>query len=343
MTILGKLNKLGQDLGISYEDNFGKELTQRRSTGAVNSLWPVSKKLPSDKLKYFYHHTSLSAAFSIMENRTLRATDAYFLNDLSEIKHGAYALRKALKKLKIADQPRYGLIEPAVNFLSRPFSRGFEEAYAIHRGNAYVVSLSTEGDDVSQWQKYAVRHGVSVGFRVDLLSNATLLDCNNQKSKSGENEAIPVEALLAPVIYDSLEDLAELVFEDMSSLRLDGVSYSQELHSRLVERYACFSSLMKHPSFSSENEWRLLLTQAQVDRGEVCWQTGEAYAKPYANLGFAEKGKDWQKRDSTAASNLRAYCNIRINTQDYNLARHYFDFVGVDVSESATPLRPQQS
>ncbi len=343
MTIVDRLNELGRDLEISYEDNFCMKLDQHKLDGAIDSiLWPVQKKLPLNKLKYLYHYTSLSAAFSIMDKRTLRATDAYFLNDLSEIKHGAYALRKALEKLKIADRSRYGLIEPAVNFLARPFSKGFEEAYAIHRGNAYVVSLSTEGDDVSQWQKYAVRHGVSIGFRVDLLSNATLLDCNNRKSKRGKNKAIPAEALLAPVIYDSLENLAELVFEDMSSLKLGGVSNSQELHSRLVERYACFSSLMKHPSFSSENEWRLLLTQAQVDRGEVCWQTGEAYAKPYANLGFAEKGKDWQLNPAESG-NLRAYCDIKINTQDYNLARHYFDFVGVDVSESATPLRPQQN
>ena len=341
MTIIDKLNGLGQDLGISYEDNFGKELTQHSPTGAIDSFWPVRKELSSDKLKYLYHYTSLSAAFNIMEKRTLRATDAYFLNDLSEIKHGADALSKALKKLRTADWSKYKLIEPAVNFLARPFSKGYEEAYALHRGNAYVVSLSTKGDDVSQWQKYAVRYGVSLGFRVDLLSRAMLIDCNNQKSSG--NETTLTEALLAPVIYDSVNDLAELVFEDMFSLKLNDTSSSQEIHSKLVERYACFGSLMKHPSFSSENEWRLLLTQTQVDRGEVCWQTGEAYARPYANLGFAEKGKDWQKCNPTEAGSLRAHCNVKINAQDYDLARHYFDFIGVNVSKSATPLRPQQS
>ena len=334
MTIVDKLNELGQDLEIGYKDNFGEALDQRKSDGAVDDvLWPIHKKLPLDKLKYLYHYTSQRAAFSILEARTLRATDAHFLNDVSEIKHGADALKKALVKLEIANPSKHGLIEPAVSFLTDPFSEDKKDAYKIHRGNAYVVSLSTEGDDVSQWQKYAVRHGVSLGFRVDPLSKAVLVDCNGQKSD--ENETPHIEALLAPVMYDSVDALADLLFEDMCSLELGNTFYSQKLHAKLVERYACFSSLMKHPSFSSESEWRLLLTQAQVNREEACWQPGEAYAKPYATLRFGEADK------SSETNSLCGRCNVMINARDYSLARHYFDSIGVDVLESNAPLRPQ--
>lgn len=310
-------------------------------SGAIDSvLWPVEKTLPLDKLKHLYHYTSQRAAFDILRTRTLRATDAYFLNDISEIKHGADALKKALERLRSADPERFETIKSHVEFLTDPFSVEKQHAYALHRGNAYVVSLSTKGDDVSQWQKYAPRHGVSIGFRVDLLSKATLVDCSSQKSN--ENKTTLTEALLAPVIYGSVDDLAELALEDMRSLKLGNTLDPQELRVKLVERYACFISLMKHPSFSSENEWRLLLTQAQVNREEACWQPGDAYAKPYATLGFGEKGKGCRESKSTDASNLRGYCKIVVNSRDYGLARHHFDFMGIDVSESKTPLRPQQ-
>ena len=242
MTTVDRLNELGRDLEIGYKDNFAAKLDQHKLSGAIDSvLWPVEKTLPLNKLKHLYHYTSQRAAFDILRTRTLRATDAYFLNDVSEIEHGANALRQALNKLKTTDSRRFEAIKPAVEFLTDPFSVEKQDAYALHRGNAYVVSLSAKGDDVSQWQKYASRYGVSLGFRVNLLSEATFTGCSIQKGD--ENETFPVEALLAPVIYDTVDHLAELIFEDMCSLELNSYSYFQEFHNKLVERYACFSSL----------------------------------------------------------------------------------------------------
>ena len=106
-----------------------------------------------------YHYTNLDTLYSIIKNIntenansiyfTLRATHAYFLNDMTE----GQLLLAALKKIGADENLLYNL----TSIMGYPF----------------VVSLSELEDDLNMWRCYANQgKGVSIGLNKDVIEEA---------------------------------------------------------------------------------------------------------------------------------------------------------------------------
>ena len=313
MTFLQCLNTLAIKFGLPpYVDNF------------TGDSWPIFKGSIDDE-KYLYHYTSQEAAFQILEHKTLHATDAHFLNDTAELQLGRSALENALNKFP-SDSFEKEMFSAAVEFLLRPDKPENHEKSALKRGRAYVVSLSTEKDDRSQWQSYGGNGGVALGFSCKLLAQTQ------------------PDAMLAPVIYTELTKLTELLYEDMLNI-LDSVQLidAEKRRQMLIERYALFTALVKSPDFESENEWRLVVTEAQVDRRSASWRQSSNYAIPYLKLALWDGGKPSQPINGCLPKKRlkKAYvgCRVMVRKGSDPLVRFYYDSRPIPVEESRVTLR----
>ena len=274
--------------------------------------WVAKKKSDMGKDFFLYHYTSQETAFKILEGRKLWASDASFLNDSLEIQIGRQALYQALVN---ADLQSTDLIttqlRKAIEFLTKPREINGRKFPVFERQRAYISCFSTKSNDLSQWRGYAGSKGVALGFNYPLLSTAT------------------PDAFLAPVLYDNESGFTETLLEDISEIRRslqtgdfpEDQTINQKLYVYFVERYLLLLPLMKSDFFQSENEWRLVLTEAQVIRREALWSSRPRYAVPYIELQL--KGELHKAGNISFPDNCR--CKVVLGPEAHPLAMHYFD------------------
>ncbi len=313
MTFLERLNELANDIDVPpYVDNFS------------DLGWPLRKGEVGHH-RHLHHYTSQEAAFQILDKKAIRATDAHFLNDTEEILLGRRALKAALAKFP-SRSDEYTGFSGAVRFLLKADEPANYRMTALKRGRAYVVSFSTKDDDLRQWQSYGRSGGVSFGFSLSLLAQ------------------VQPDAMLAPVIYASLEDLIQFIHEDMNSIWNSASILNPEKRRQvLIRRYALFTALTKSTDFESENEWRLVLTEAQANRQAVSWRQSQAYAIPYLTLALWEGGESSQLSNNASSSTRleAAYggCRVVLRKDSNPLTRVYYDSKNIPVQKSQITLR----
>src|SRR5271168_1741603 len=117
------------------------------SARADRVLEPFAAEMADAVTPPLWHYTTQDGMRGILESGTLRASDIYHLNDPGEVTHG---LEPALRALGIEGRrgpPEMGLFAQHVSAVLR--DRISEVA------NFFVLSFSTDGDYLPQWQAYA--------------------------------------------------------------------------------------------------------------------------------------------------------------------------------------------
>jgi len=211
-----------------------------------------------------YHYTSQRGLLGILSSKTIWATRIQFLNDSTELGY-SIALWQEAVQFRIArlesDTSLPSELKTDVLKILRPLSQVFNSA---SKASIYVACFSEDGDTLSQWRGYCPGgHGYSIGF-----NSAQIID------------ATPAKFFLAPCIYDK-EKQVKLMDELLLGLFADcGVSdpskskskaefTSPEYRHAFVMQFFFLASLLKHPSFFEEREWRLISSPISDDDPQI--------------------------------------------------------------------------
>lgn len=240
----------------------------------------------------YYHYTSLSTLWAVLDSETLRATQARFSNDSEELRMGL----RLMQKLCGAFEDRMGGGRPLSGYIDRLLSG--DEADI----DCYIVCFCGKNNILSQWRGYCREDGVSIGFDFDEGLSYYLKD-------QPREEQTAREAVLDQVIYvdsdgksskDSELDLPGKIEARLKELAEQGDLQRQKMFIDTVV------PLIKHEGFWEEDEYRLLIRNAQgIQRGAVPFPldhlvryvtTGEVQ-RPYLNISF---GKNPPKPDLKA-------------------------------------------
>lgn len=175
---------------------------------------------PNDLL---YHYTGLAGLQGIVEHQELWASNIWYLNDTREYLHATEVIKDLIRTVAVSKSDQ----EAALQLLADYQNRQFDE---IH-----TISLSEHGDRLSQWRGYcSVNSGYSIGFDKKLLVELA--------AKQGYE--------LVQCIYD--KDAQEKIL----------LPHVQALIAGDAERIRDLGTIaprLKHPSFSEEQEWRLVI------------------------------------------------------------------------------------
>jgi hypothetical protein len=182
-----------------------------------------------------YHYTTAAGLQGIISSKSLWTTDYRFLNDTSEFRYGWKLMVGAIDRREADIKERSSFAWDTIAL----FLRNADKA------NAFVGSLTLQGDLLSQWRGYNRGQGFAIGFDETWL----------------EHNAAPQNFDISPVIYDSdkqnaaaditvdllVEQLADKgitpVLEVLNSWRIQAVKtalrlkdrhFSEEQESRLV-------------------------------------------------------------------------------------------------------------
>ena len=205
-----------------------------------------------------YHYTTMETMLKIAQGASIWATSISYLNDISEGEHFVKLIRDRI--------PIYRETHPLEDedifkaFLGRS-DLGFEN-------RPFVASFSQEADSLPQWRSYCSNgNGVAIGFAVDCLKRASV----EPKPAAAASQALRI---IPKVTFKAIEYLdasrpqsldseistaverAILMARENLDVQRHRIEEPADYFGMMIEQLAGFK---KHPSFSNEREYRLLL------------------------------------------------------------------------------------
>ena len=217
--------------------------------------------------RHLYHYTSINGLEGILGKRSLWASQIHFLNDTQEFKYSFDIFEKVLlelrKELPVGLIPALGPTPPPSNpkeLLARFYSAMKDMLLEefVSKTPICVFSLSEKGDLLSQWRGYcSPGGGYSIGFRTELLIQF-LKTCNLYIEPCIYDEK-KQEAIVKQVVSKTGQAFLESSTKDPTELQKIGEKYLLQFFVELSR----IASILKHPSFHEECEWRIITTPIQ--------------------------------------------------------------------------------
>lgn len=218
----------------------------------IASEWDYDyKKLNHRTPVKLYHYTTTDGVMGILQNRTLFASNALFLNDSSELHYGRKLICAALEQSTVFNEFQTVLYQGFGFSENDLIRRIICETDSVPVNDVYVSCFTTESDLLSQWRGYANNAGIRIGFNreklTDVLEHVYLAEVNyNRKSQIAQIEQM-TSILLDYVINKEGKDLPskdkELLPKAIASLLLSSIS------------------TFKDDAFKEEKEYRLIHDQ----------------------------------------------------------------------------------
>lgn len=220
--------------------------------------------------KILYHYTSQAGLLGILREKTIWATNIRYLSDAKEF---AYTIELALAML--------GKVKGDIESDLSRLIRSLPESSDITAG--FVVSFSSQNDLLSQWRGYCPRNG---GFTIGFDSERLM--------KLAEEQ----DFALSRCIYESEEQdglIRKCIQLAASSMNGAGVSQKEtsgfdmdsylkkvgEAELDFVLGMLLLGPRIKHPSFSQEDEWRLVSNPPAVKEKKIKFREGMSMIVPY--------------------------------------------------------------
>jgi Protein of unknown function (DUF2971) len=218
----------------------------------------------SDPPGELFHYTTADSLFNIERTKQFWATSVQFMNDAAEL---TLAIKRVIELLRTRAALEPPLVSKNLTGLAASLSpslltkdRDFGRAVTV-----CAVSLSAEGDLLSQWRAYSRSTlGYAIGIRTsalqDFLANKPwrLARCRYTEADR--------DALLTELINQTI------------ALIIDGPN--------LLEQFWTFflnvAPLIKHEGFKEEAEWRILSRKLTMD--SLSFRPSASLIIPYAPL-----------------------------------------------------------
>jgi len=224
-----------------------------------------------------FHYTDTSALVQVVQHKKLWASDLRLMNDTMEIEHGMKLIRAAVKR-RAPNVEALNLVRAA---LAHP---NFAD------GALFAISLSEDGDVLSQWRAYAADGaGYAVGF-----------DSNSIQGLAPEEWGVSISRLCRVEYRRSTqrrlaEQLIDAAFRSVEPLAgRDPATVVPWVSMGFANVLLAFASVCKNAGFKEEQEWRLVYTYSQASfesavpsaRPKSSFRAGRYGLTPYLTVPF---------------------------------------------------------
>lgn len=224
---------------------------------------PAERRRTAIEDGIFYHYTDFQALDGILRCAQLRVNNVLRMNDSAEMRHFMLRLSSAIERRLDGDSVH----AQAVNAF---FQQELRKEYS-----AFAACFSFRRDDAAQWEWYGNRgRGVCIAFRGELLRKMAVgpLSLHTVFYEDDVTGHPMVDRFCR--LVQSKETLSEA---------------DPEIRQALREAWAC-SVAFKHPSFSSEDEVRLVVSPFGQEAFGIqpCYHISRERIKKYYPLDLRE-------------------------------------------------------
>ena len=220
----------------------------------------IDKDLP-DKL---FHYTDTAGLLGIIESQQLWATHRSYLNDATEINY-TYDLVEKFQQI-LLDQNEVSSFTDENSPMWKLRDLLFRFSYRTLRlkpnPDIYISCFCENGDLLSQWRGYGANgSGHSIGFDGNQLKK-NFSKYKLSKVVYSEDDQIEIIQQVFKATINSFEKLTK-------NMKVNEAGQLAETHAKIFEKEMLYyATFFKHPTFSEENEWRLVIMQDEKCQSE---------------------------------------------------------------------------
>lgn len=242
----------------------------------------INKNIKKDFKGTLWHYCPLQAMEGIIKSKKFFMSDLSTMNDYKE---GKWLRGKITERLSSTSRQFLPYLDSTnIDFLLNPF----------------VLSLSEDGDILSQWRAYAAGgKGIALGLETSLIQVPVL---------HVKQDRMQGQMVLVNVIYD--EEVQELIIEHIVHIiesivksvnSMKELKYKPENHpfipsaANINMNLRYIEPLFKNPAFREENEWRIIYFPDTVVKSK--WKNNE-YEIDFAHRGDIDDLKFRFREDS---------------------------------------------
>ena len=239
-----------------------------------------------DPPERLWHYTSGAGARGIFTSGTLWAGHLGYMNDSSEFDHAvALSLEIALRLRDELEDHKAGL-EKWINYLT-------DSPPERWTPNVFAVSLSESEDLLSQWRAYGTGRGGP--FCIGFLSETLRQQAPRIKVPRGRGwrmvrciyDADEQRTMLEGLMRENLHWAAEADADPHLEISKTGAALE---FSALFNAVWGTAPIFKHPAFSEEREWRLILGPVDPAKLTVHWVERPHTLAPYVEFPLHDEG-----------------------------------------------------
>jgi len=269
----------------------------------------LSKEEKKLNPQILYHYTNRDGLLGMIKSLELWATDIHYLNDSSE-----YDLAKILFDERMSNIINDIKLEITQNMIKKVWDNFVYESNPI-----YSFSLTTKGDQLSQWRAYGnCNNSLSVGFDAPLLSEYIF------DQKFMKLEFIRYSKIEQTKMLDRLEKSLRTRLKSLDN---------HEVISHFFAEFCHVGAFIKHRAFYEEREWRIIVNSKGLHSENICFRTGKNFLIPFYPISIGEHLKDLIKKVIVGPSH---HSSLEIEAW-----KRFFDSQNIDVlvTESTIPYR----
>lgn len=255
----------------------------------------IEKQNSSYEPGFLYHYTTQEGMLGIIKNKSIWATNIYYLNDSTEYEYAVGLFEKLIKKdfksqsllkrelsdLSVLDKIKLKFIEHILDSIIKLKERFF----------VYVCSFSAVADDLSQWRGYSPRgNGFLLKFKTSYL-----------KERLKEYEFLLVKCIYEKEDQNKL--LKGLITLELDRLKNHGESKNTTEYYKNDQNLAsyneCFRNAimgffiaapqLKDKSFEKEEEWRFVMVTGDPKDKEIKFRQGTSMVIPYKDVNISKE------------------------------------------------------
>jgi hypothetical protein len=200
-----------------------------------------------------YHYTNDLGLRGILETGRLWFSDLFSLNDPSDLRHGFSHLVKILSN-RAKSGPR------ETQMFAEDFGKFLDDGLD-KTAFYFVLSFSSDGDDLGQWRAYADNgRGYALGFDGVALENAFTKNGGHRIPNFSKFRVNYDEAALIAIHERMVESMWHLISlpHDKSIPREAIIPYMKALSIKLALNALSAALFFKHRGYKNESEFRFL-------------------------------------------------------------------------------------
>lgn len=246
-----------------------------------------------------YHYTTQSGLLGIIEDKSIRATDIFYLNDSTEYTYAFDLMHEKIKELienlpskdlppaigsnkinkKDISQIKHKILE-TIQDLLKSLWKVKENGYF----DIFICSFSKHPDQLSQWRGYCPNgNGLCIGFNTEKLKDLmtikgfALVKCIYKKEEQIK--------IIDSIFTDSLKKLKSKFDEKgetISDKEIEDLEWDTVY--RLIEAAPKFKDI----SFEDEEEWRFH-KMLEPDDKDIRYREGLSMITPYIDIHLSNE------------------------------------------------------
>jgi hypothetical protein len=219
--------------------------------GKENAKRPqlLQDALAAELTENLYHYTPQAGLLGIVESQSIWASNIQYLNDAQEARLAFSIMGEAVNGRLRRDKPELGDVDRGGEIWGL-LTKASQQIGHIVDLEVYACCFSSARDQLSQWRGYAGEGGFALAFKptaIDTIihnNQMRMIKCIYDQTKNREIAEAIIDSTIAT--YDALDKASP---QEREALAVE----------HFKENFLLWVPMCKHPGFSEEGEWRLVV------------------------------------------------------------------------------------